>query len=255
MLIGQFATRDADSATQVLSSGRVNVWFAMLDRPGMGVHRLARLLDPSERGKAESFRFERDRNRFVAAKAVLRTILGTCLGENPRRIAFLRGRYGKPVLPEEFGGGRVRFNMSHSHGAALVAVALGREVGVDLESVRPLDNPDDLSESAFSPAERDAIRSLPEGARLRAFFDCWTRKEAFIKAVGAGLSFPLKGFDVSIAPGAGPRAIVVRENPRDGVRWMLHSMDIHPAYAAALVAEGADWQLEFRHWNVEVQDV
>lgn len=251
MLSGRIAVRETGAAVPALDCGRVNVWLAQLDHPREHAGRLARLLDSRERDKAARFRFDEDRDRFVAATGVLRTVLGSCLAEDPRRIAFRRGRFGKPALREEFGGGRVRFNLSHSGGAALVAVALDREVGVDVEFVRPLESLEELAATAFSPAERDALRRLPDEERRRAFFDCWTRKEAFVKAVGEGMSCPPDAFDVSVAPGAGPRAIAVRRELPDSRGWSLRSMDVHPAYAAAVVAEGADWELDLRRWSAD----
>lgn len=229
----------------------VHVWFARIDPPDADVLRMSEILSPEERKRAESFRFERDRGRFVVARAVLRKILGACLGVEPQRLSFRSGRNGKPELAGTFEASKVRFNVSHSNGGALYAVARDREVGTDLEFIRPLDGLMAMAERSFSPAENAALRSMRAPERLRGFFDCWTRKEAFLKATGEGLSSSLEGFDVSVVPGPGPRTLFARGNPTDGSRWTLTSLAPHPAYAAALVVEGKGWNLRTWQWTVE----
>jgi 4'-phosphopantetheinyl transferase len=162
---------------------------------------LARLLSADEGERAGRFAFERDRRRYVVARARLRQLLGERLGAAPESLRFVYHAHGKPALARCPGQRDLRFNVSHCGEVAAYAFADGREVGVDIEEVRALPDADALAMRFFSPDERAAYLSLPRQARPRGFFNCWTRKEAFVKALGAGLSQPLDAFDVSRAPG------------------------------------------------------
>jgi len=182
---------------EVIGDDEVHVWRIALDR-GDGDSLRARL-SSDELARAARFHFERDRTRFLVARAALREILAHYLGASPAEIAFVYGDHGKPALAPPHGD--LRFNLSHSHGLALCAVTRGREVGVDVERIRELDDLEDLARSVFSARELAALHRLPEPGLLAGFFTGWTRKEAFIKALGEGLSHPLKRFDVSLEPG------------------------------------------------------
>ena len=234
-----------------LPFGIVNIWFVEIDRFGSVVQPLSGIISSDERERAERFHFERDRKRFVAARVFLRRILGKSLGVEPHCVSFQYGPFGKPALGEEFKDSPVRFNVSHSHGCAIYAVTLGREVGVDLEYIRPLDDLSALADRNFSVDENNGLRSLPAQDRLDGFFDCWTRKEAFLKATGDGLSFPLDKFDVSLLPGKGRRSLKLRGVPAEETTWTLISLEPHPAYAAALVVEGRESCHVARQWPAE----
>lgn len=221
-----------------LPFGIVNIWFVGIDRFGPAIQPLSEIISSDERERAERFHFERDRKRFVAARVYLRRILGTSLGVEPQRVSFQYGPFGKPALGGEFKDSSLRFNVSHSHGCAVYAVTHGREVGVDLEFIRPLDDLSTLADRNFSVEENNGLRSLPAQDRLSGFFDCWTRKEAFLKATGDGLSFPSEKFDVSLIPGPGRRPLKVRGIAAEENNWTLISLEPDPAYAAALVVEG-----------------
>jgi len=238
-------------ASPDMDRANVHVWFAGLDPSDAVVLRMSEIISREERKRAESFRFERDRRRFIVARAVLREILGACLGVEPGHLSFRCGRNGKPELAGIFEASRLRFNVSHSHNGALYAATLDREVGIDLEFIRPIDDLTAMAARSFSPAENAALRAMHAPERLRGFFDCWTRKEAFLKATGEGLSSSLAGFDVSLVPGPGPRTLCARGNPTGESRWTLTSLAPHPAYAAALVVEGKDWNLRTWQWTVE----
>jgi 4'-phosphopantetheinyl transferase len=200
----------------------------------------ANVLDSAERRRAASFAFDRDRRRYVAAHVLLRHTLAWFLDASPAALRMTSGPSAKPRLasaPRD-----VRFSLSHAGDRALLAVTTGREVGIDLELMRP--DPD-LAQVArlFSPAEQGAIAALPMAARARAFLQCWTRKESFVKAIGAGLSFPLQGFTVSLEPG--PRRLVACPAAPDQLeRWMLTELQTGPATVAALTVEGEDWRVE-----------
>lgn len=227
----------------------VQVWAAPLDPSAEVIRSHAALLAPDERARAERFRFERDRRRFVVARGVLRTLLGRYLGTDPRRVAFRYESHGKPALGEGFGGQGIHFNVSHSGEMALYAFARGRELGVDVEEVRPMEDGLEIAERFFSPAEVAAFRALPAEIRDEAFFNCWTRKEAYIKAVGEGLSFPLHVFDVSLAPGE-PARLLASRDAKQAERWSLQGLpDPAPGYRAAIVVEGEGWELACWRWE------
>jgi 4'-phosphopantetheinyl transferase len=173
---------------------------------------------------------------------VLRAILGRYLGSDPRRLRFHSNHYGKPSLAEP--AGWLRFNLSHSGGLALVAVTLDHELGVDVEQVRADLAGLSIAEQFFSPAEVATLRALPEPDRLQAFFNCWTRKEAFVKARGEGLSFPLKRFDVSLAPGEPAALLATHDDPAEAGRWTLHALSPGPGYVAAVAVYGPIMRVE-----------
>lgn len=213
--------------------GEAHVWKTSLDRDAAQLDALAGLLSPDERARAARFHFERDRRRFIAARAFLRTVLGRYLSVPPAEIVFTTNEYGKPAA----GSAAIRFNLSHSHGLALAAFVLHREVGVDVEQIRDGVTGDRIAERFFSPAEAAELASLPAAGRTEAFFRCWTRKEAWIKAVGRGLSIPLTSFDVSIGR-EDARLAATRPDPSEAARWTLCHLDPDPGFTGALAIEG-----------------
>jgi 4'-phosphopantetheinyl transferase len=229
-----------------LPEEEVHVWQVRLDRPESALRRMSRLLSADETERAERFRVERVRHRFVLGRGVLRMILGRYAGRHPAHLRFRYGEHGKPALAD---GGDLCFNVSHSDSLALYAVARGREIGVDVERLRPLPRAERIAERFFSLPERAALRATPSERRLEAFYTCWTRKEAYIKARGDGLGHPLDRFAVSIAPGEPARLWAAGE--ADGgeiARWSLDAVPPAPGYVAALVARGSGWRLVSRSW-------
>ncbi len=202
------------------------------------------LLSTDERQRAERFHFERDRRRFVVGRGLLRTVLGRYLQVSPDCLQFRYGPQGKPALA---GGNGLHFNVSHSGELALYAVALEREVGVDIERIASLKEVDDLAERCFSERENIVLRSLPAERRQQAFYTCWTRKEAYLKATGKGLSLPLDQFDVSVLPEEPAALLNTRPVAEEAARWSLASLEPHPDYMAALAVFGRGWQLQC--WN------
>jgi 4'-phosphopantetheinyl transferase len=215
----------------------LHVWRVSLDQREAALQRFSESLSADERLRAERFHFPRGRDHFVAARGALRDILSRYVGLAPGLLRFSYERYGKPVLSRETGGELLRFNLSHSHGLALCAVTRGREVGVDLEHVREDFAGPEIAERFFSPREVSALRALPPGARTSAFFDCWTRKEAYIKARGEGLSHPLRGFTVSLTPGE-PAALLCADDPLEAARWSLLELTLGADYRAAVAVTG-----------------
>jgi 4'-phosphopantetheinyl transferase len=226
-----------------LDDSEVHVWRIKLDVLTGEVERLRRLLAPDEQARADRLVFEGDRRRTIAARGTLRTILGRYLGTPPDSLRFCYNSHGKPALAGE--PGSLRFNVSHSGDLALIAVARARAVGVDIERLRPNMADEQLARRFFSPPEVASLLALAERDRQRGFFTCWTRKEAYIKARGEGLSIPLDQFQVSLAPGE-PAALLSVQG--GGVaRWSLHELRPGPGYIAALAVEGH--HLRIKGWS------
>jgi 4'-phosphopantetheinyl transferase len=204
--------------------------------PGEGARRI---LSAHERARAAQFHFDRDRNRFVNARATLRRLLGAALDCDPASVSIRVDRHGKPMLDTP--GDGLQFNIAHSHHHALYALARGRRVGVDIERHERLRDAAAIAERFFSPDELAAWRALGAALRARAFVQTWARKEAFVKARGLGLRIPLASFDVSVDPDAPARLLATRPDSAECNRWCLLDLFPHPAYAAALAAEGKRW--------------
>lgn len=235
--------------TRMLGNDEVHVWRAALNEKGSRVKRLQKTLAADERARAERFYFQKDRDHFIVARGLLRTILGRYLKIEPSQLRFRYTSHGKPFLARETGGNTLRFNVSYSHGLALYAITRSRELGVDVEFTRPEPVDEQIAERFFSPREVAALRALPTNMQQEAFFNCWTRKEAYIKARGEGLSLRLDQFDVSLAPGEPPALLYTNGDPQEVSRWSLQNLTPGPGYAAALIVEGDDWRLKCWHWK------
>jgi len=233
-----------------LADDEIHVWYAPLEEepPGTVVSAFVPTLSPDERERANRYRLERLRARFVVGRGILRTILGRYLDRAPAGLGFTYGGRGKPALaPSE--GTDLRFNVSHSGGLAFYAVARGREVGVDVERLRALPRAERIAERFFSAPETAALKALPPERRVEGFFTCWTRKEAYIKARGDGLAHPLDQFAVSLAPGEPARLSAAGDgDEREIGQWSLHGLPPAPGYVAALAARGRGWRLTSRPW-------
>ncbi|MFP4345859.1 MAG: 4'-phosphopantetheinyl transferase family protein, partial [Anaerolineales bacterium] len=210
----------------------VRLWWAALDPPFERLAALYDHLDAEERARAARYCVPVVRRRFVAARGILRELLGACRGKPPAQLHFSPNAWGKPELE-----GGPYFNLAHNGDLALYAVA-ERIVGIDVERVRPLENLEGLAKRFFSPAESEALQALPPTLRLRAFFTTWVRKEAYVKARGEGLRYPLKAFDVPVSPTAPPRLLEDR-HAGDSERWTFHDLRI-PLHCGALVVRQRD---------------
>jgi 4'-phosphopantetheinyl transferase len=214
-----------------LSSDSVHVWLIELAQPASVVNELESLLAEEERERAGRFHFARDRRGFTVAKGATRQILARYLNAEPHALLFDKGAFGKPFLRS----GDLRFNLSHSGELALLAVASGVEVGVDIEEIRTLEDAATIAERFFSPGESGKLRTvLGSDAVEVAFFNCWTRKEAFIKALGEGLSHPLDTFEVTFLPN---EKVELRVDATETHRWSLSTLSVPDRYSAALVVE------------------
>jgi 4'-phosphopantetheinyl transferase len=224
-------------AIDVGPSEVVYAFLSLADEPSAGDEAL---LDDEERARSMRFIRPQDRRRFVLAHAALRMFVARCLDVDPADVRYETGVNGKPRLGP--GLPSLEFNLSHSGGAGLVAVARDRPVGMDVEQVRDLPDALSIADTHFSTAERQVLRSMPAVERRDAFFRCWTRKEAIVKAIGEGLGRALDSFDVDLAPGS--MSALTRLDSRSGnvSGWSLRDLTAPPGYAAAgavAVAAGA----------------
>jgi 4'-phosphopantetheinyl transferase len=215
-----------------LEAGTVHVWRISLDQPDETLERFRRTLEPEELNRAGRFHFEKHRRHFVVARGFLRSVVARYLETQPESLRFAYGAYGKPALASAH---VLRFNLSHSHEVALLAVALDAELGVDVEHIRADFATEDIARRFFSRAEVEAFNALPRAEQVAAFFRCWTRKEAYIKAIGKGLSQALDAFDVTLTPGERP--MLLRAEGDDASRWVMSDIDVGESYAGALAVE------------------
>lgn len=232
-----------------LSSKDVHVWRASFHQLMPLLPYFRTLLSSDEQMKAGRYRFEDNRQEYIIARGLLRHLLGSYLGDDPHRLRFHYNAYGKPALSSEAGPERLTFNVSHAHGFVLYVFTRGREVGIDLERIRPEAAHDGVAERFFSSKEVSTLRALPRHAQPIGFFNCWTRKEAYIKARGEGLTIPLNQFDVSLVPGEPAVLLESRVDPADTNRWSLRSLDMGTQYIAALAVEGQHWNLKCWDWQ------
>lgn len=217
-------------ASLVLRSGEVDVWLLDTACPADKLSEHESMLAPDERARAGRFHFERERSRFIHVRGWLRTLLGAYLGVRPADIALEYGIHGKPALASG-SVSPLQFNISHSGVIALMAISHGIEVGIDVEMIRPMSNAHRIAAKFFSPRETAELRGLP----AEAFFTCWTRKEAYLKARGQGLGQDLRAFSVTISPGTTPSVV---DEEGEGAHWSIHDLPALAGYAAAVVTKG-----------------
>ena len=219
------------------------VWFGSVEFRHGVVEALAACLSAGERERSRHFVFERDRRQYSVCRAILRKILGVCLNADPAQLRIGYNRYGKPELE----GSHLSFNVSHTDGMAAVAVAWCRKVGIDIEKMhrhRPVLR---LSERYFCPREIEKMRMLERKKQCGAFYVCWTRKEAYLKALGRGMCVPLPSFEVTLLPGE--PVCLVEAGKMDVNGWELMDLDIGADYAGAIAVEGHGWRLRTGVWD------
>ena len=209
----------------------VHIWPVSIETPDPVVEQLRPLLDPVETDRAARFKFEHLRGAFILTRGVLRVLLGRYLHSVPQDVQFRYGSKGKPAL---LSPGGLQFNVSHSGGVALFAFTMDCEIGVDVEGIRPMPDMEGIAQRFFCAEETAELISLPLGQRDQGFFHCWTRKEAYIKATGEGLSEPLDAFRVTLRPGQPAGILHLGRDPAAAGLWKLHDLRVAPGYAAAL---------------------
>jgi 4'-phosphopantetheinyl transferase len=225
----------SDCIVPELQSDAAHIWSLALDVSSETQAACFELLSPEERQRAERYRAGRPRTDFIVTRGTLRSLVASYLRMEPQGFSFRFSEHGKPHLD---GPSDLRFNVSHTDGLALLAFVRIRALGVDVEKINAAPDAGKLAERFFSVRERQSLENL-SGAELHAaFFRCWTRKEAYVKARGEGLSLPLHQFDVSVAADEAHALLATRPDPSEAGRWMLRDLPVNSGYAAALaVAE------------------
>lgn len=232
-----------------LAENEVHVWRVDLEVPVQDIEPPQGVLTDEEIERARKFYFEKDRHHWTVAHIALRRLLGQYLHVHPHSLRFTTNEYGKPAIAYPSAGTRLHFNISHSGGLALCAFAYDRHIGVDVEYMRASIEYNELATYSFSAHECATLQALPAASQEEAFFLCWSRKEAYIKARGKGLSLPLDQFDVSLIPSEPAALLDSREDPQATKHWSLHALLPGERYAGALVVEGFDWQLSCWQWE------
>ncbi len=237
--------------TLTLLESEVHLFRVNLEQPRWAVNKMSACLSTEEDERADRFHFQRDRRRFTISRGVLRAVIGRYLERSPASIRFSYGEQGKPELAPAMGGTPLQFNVAHSHELALIAITAGAAVGVDLERIRELDDASAIAERYFSPRESAIFGQLPEDEQEAAFFNCWTRKEAFIKAIGEGLSFPLADFDVAFVPGEPARLLSIQNDAAEARQWSLQALVPWSGYTGAVAVRSRRCRLQQWHWPAE----
>jgi 4'-phosphopantetheinyl transferase len=242
-------TQEVVSHSQALNPGQVHLWWRSLNvSDPVSDALVGETLSPDEHERAARFYFARDRRQFVLARGMLRVILALYVGRRPQDLRFQYLAHGKPRLADPVVD--VEFNLTHSHGMVLCAVARGQQVGVDVERLQPVADIEHLAATAFSRIEQKALFELEPAQRLLGFLNCWTRKEAYVKARGDGLAMPLDAFDVSLKPGE-PAALLANRLDRNEVgRWTLAAVSPAEGYVGALAVRGQETRVSLRQWKM-----
>ena len=226
-----------------LSDDEIHVWCVELDAAGEEAALAAYLSADEHEAERAGLLSGTHQRRFVVARGMLRQLLGRYLDRDPGAVAFARGAHGKPFLQK----GELHFNVSHTHELALYAIARDREVGVDVEWMRPQVAHEQIAARFFSLEEQEALAQVPDEERRAAFYNIWTRKEAYVKARGDGIAAGLGTFAVSLGAEA---ALLHSDEGRDEVeRWKLIALEPADGYVAALCGAGVDWQVQGWRWR------
>jgi 4'-phosphopantetheinyl transferase len=232
-----------------LARGELQMFCASRDLSDERLADLALTLSEDERVRAARFRFDKDRRRFMASRGVLRELLGRLLGVQADRLAFAYTARGKPVLAAPASGHGLHFNVAHADSLAVYATAWDYEVGIDIERLRPVEGAEAIASRFFSERELAEWRSLPSRQRMEAFLNCWTRKEACLKATGDGVSELLSQIEVSLVPGHPARLWKMAGDPRAATHWLLQSLTPAPTHLGSVaVPQGTRLRIHCWKW-------
>jgi 4'-phosphopantetheinyl transferase len=234
---------------QRLDGSDVHVWVARLDLAPVQIHAFTSTLSADEMERARRFHFERDQNGFIAARGVLRAILGVYLGVDPARLEFTYGRHGKPALADSGAEAGLSFNLSHSDDVALVALTRGRTIGVDLERMKPFVEVADVTRTIFSARELAEFWTLPPDDQQASFFNAWTRKEAFVKATGLGFSMSVKEVEVTFGPGEEAQLLRLNGSAGLAAQWTVRDLSAPDGFKAAFAAPGIVRRVVREEWT------
>ena len=217
-----------------LGPAAVHLWTSSLDASPADLSALKKTLSPQEMKRAQQFRFEKDRNRFIAGRGLVRSLLGRYLQLRPADLEFAEGPHGKPFLSGALAESRLHFNLAHSENRVLIGLTRVGIIGVDIERIRPLDGVDELVGRFFSTREKSAFQKLPPKRRSAAFFRLWTRKEAWLKGTGEGLGQLSKVAEVSFLPTKPEQSIILPDDRQSGACWIVQDLKSSRGFAAAM---------------------
>lgn len=237
-----------------LSSQDVHLWLACVDLPVLKREELTQLLSEDEKRRSERFRFDRDRNHFIARRGILRQILSRYLSLEPQKIQLESGPHGKPAILQQEGKPLLHFNLSHSSELALYGITRNWEIGVDIEKHRPISDLEKLAARFFTSAESRWLNQHVESEKEPAFFKIWTCKEAYLKAIGEGLAFGLDQVEFSFPAGERPKLIAIKGNTQDVSQWFLQQLNLPPhfpnsVYTAAIALNTQNPTLTYYQWS------
>jgi 4'-phosphopantetheinyl transferase len=229
------------------ASNEVHVWAAPLSVTTADLAAFAGMLSTSERERAAKFKFDVHRNRFIAGRGWLRSILGRYLQTDPALLDFTYSKLGKPALSLSFESARLDFNLAHSEDVALLAVTQLGPVGVDVECIRPIKNVEDLVARFFSRRENEIFQKLPLDKRPAAFFNLWTRKEALLKATGEGIAGGLDRVEVSFLADEPARLLALPEGSGEATQWSLSELMPASGFCGAIAIRSKP--IRVRNWK------
>lgn len=235
-----------------LQQNDVHIWRVSLATSEAEIGRMHTTLSEEEQQRAARFRFAIHQQRFVVARGVLRALLGRYLDIDSRDIQFHTTQYGKPYIKQLLHNSELCFNVSHSHEMALMAFTRDRRIGIDIEYRRTIVDIDSIARHFFASAEVKTLLELSPQIQPIAFLNCWTRKEAYIKGLGEGLSHPLHTFTVTLAPGERARLVSDNTDPTAPDRWHFTSFVAHPDYQSAVAVESnslTDREHNLSYWQ------
>jgi len=231
-----------------LADDEVHVWCASLDKPASQLGQFSSTLCPDERQRADRFRFDRHRQWFIVRRGLLRMLLGRYLTVEPNQFVFDYDARGKPSISEPLDGRTLHFNISDSSGLALYAVTRRAPLGVDVEHIKPVRDMDGIAARFFSARERAAIGALTEPRKPEVFFNCWTRKEAYLKSTGEGISESLPHVEVTLMPGDAPRLLSLAGDGRVASEWTFYSFEPAAGFVGALAIKATGLRLSCWRW-------
>jgi 4'-phosphopantetheinyl transferase len=232
-----------------MAGDEIHVWCADLDKLATELPEFASPLSESERKRAAQFRFDCDRNRFIVRHGVLRMILGSYLNIEPARVTFSYQSRGKPLVSVPATAPYFHFNLSHSNGLALIAGTRRAALGVDIECLRFVPEADQIAAKFFSPHETAVLNAIPAEQKMEAFFHCWTRKEAYLKATGEGIADALPRIEVSLTPGQSARLLKINGETIAASRWTLNALSPAPGFVGALAIKAGSMRLACWRWS------
>lgn len=235
-----------------ITADEIHIWSGVLDQAEADLYKFIVSLSPDEHMRAGQFHFEKDRKWFIARRGILRILLGYYLGVKAHEIQFTYGKNRKPQITERPGMEAIHFNLSHSDGVALFAFTRNSEIGVDIERIRDMSEMEHIVERFFSAGEKTFFYALPQDRRRGAFFTCWTRKEAFMKATGEGLSLPLDLFDASPAPDEGDTRVTVKSSRGVVSDWSIRTLRPACGHVGAFATRSKKFTLRCFKWMTAV---